>query len=586
MQTASQHNDIVKGLLLKKGIIKEIEKLHLRIAVILDEFSYQCFKHESILMPIGINDWKDTLNAQPPDLLLVESAWKGNSGTWQYKIARYHNSNPSKELAELVNYCRSNGIPTIFWNKEDPIFFKRFIESAKLFDYIFTTDINMISKYKNILGHDRIYALPFAAQPKIHNPMDKDKERLGKVAFAGTYHRQKFPERKKGMEAVLEPALSYHLDIYNRLQGRSKSPLFQYPSIFQRHVRGYLPYRKMVETYKKYDIFLNVNIVNDSPTMFSRRVFELLACGVNIISAYSQGIEELFGRIVMLARTQQETRKFLDLLLNNKDLRDRLSLLGQREVFKKHTYRHRLDTMLERVGLLNRKTIENPGVTILSYLENLESLNDIVENFLRQNYERKELIFLIKNKSISLDHLKERFRHHNNVKVLIFNHDTSMGQCLNYGVSQSAFDYITRFAPGHFYGNEFIGDLMNSFNYIDGGIAGKCAYYHYLAPKNTLVLRFPHMEYQNVDFLWESAFIVQKRIIERIKFRDTSDRTVFLFFKDCIASGITLYAADRFNYVCTDQLSDDFSTAESPCDELVKFEIIGHLDDYRPYITV
>lgn len=62
----------------------------------------------------------------------MERKW----GAWQYKIAKYNNQDKS-ELRELINWCRENKIPTIFWNKEDPIHFEKFIETASMFDHIF-----------------------------------------------------------------------------------------------------------------------------------------------------------------------------------------------------------------------------------------------------------------------------------------------------------------------------------------------------------------------------------------------------------------------------------------------------------------
>lgn len=86
-------------------------------------------------------------------------------------------------------------IPTIFWAKEDPNDFNVFIEAAKHFEYVFTPDTNCIQKHKNILGHDKVYFLPLGVQPKIHNPINKDKEKLGEVAFAGSWY-EKFDKRK------------------------------------------------------------------------------------------------------------------------------------------------------------------------------------------------------------------------------------------------------------------------------------------------------------------------------------------------------------------------------------------------------
>ncbi|MFP3454528.1 DUF3880 domain-containing protein, partial [Bacillus sp. SIMBA_154] len=78
----------------------------------------------------------------------------------------------SQEVLGIVLWCRDHKIPTIFWNKEDPVHFETFLTTAKLFDFVFTTDIDCIHRYKAALGHDRVYLLPFAAQPLVNNPVE------------------------------------------------------------------------------------------------------------------------------------------------------------------------------------------------------------------------------------------------------------------------------------------------------------------------------------------------------------------------------------------------------------------------------
>ncbi len=93
------------------------------------------------------NNWLEVLEAQQPHVLLVESAWQGNQGAWQYKVGAY--SYPGSvglpDLNALVEWCRSHSIPTVFWNKEDPIHFEKFKEAASLFDVVFTTDVTWSS---------------------------------------------------------------------------------------------------------------------------------------------------------------------------------------------------------------------------------------------------------------------------------------------------------------------------------------------------------------------------------------------------------------------------------------------------------
>jgi len=170
----------------------------------LDEFSYKCFAPDVEIIKIRSNEDKDSIEEIQPDAIFVESAWNGNDGAWQYKIAKYA-ADTGNELVDLLHLANDRKLPSIFWNKEDPTHYERFIDKAKLFDYIFTSDSNTIDRYRRDVKHKRIYPLPFAAQPRIQNPL-LDEKRKWNVCFSGTYYGDIFPERKQDMEILLRPA--------------------------------------------------------------------------------------------------------------------------------------------------------------------------------------------------------------------------------------------------------------------------------------------------------------------------------------------------------------------------------------------
>src|SRR5690606_2893050 len=94
--------------------------------------------------------------------------------------------------------------------------------------------------------------------------------------------------RQDAAAVILRPALDFDLHIFDRM-ANAADPNYQWPRAFRSALRGNLPYAQMLSAYKRYKVFLNVNSVTNSPTMFARRVFELLACGTPVISSYSDG---------------------------------------------------------------------------------------------------------------------------------------------------------------------------------------------------------------------------------------------------------------------------------------------------------
>ena len=326
----------------------------LRVASVLDEMSEACFAPECELVPLTLEGWAGQLDAQPPDLLLVESAWNGNGGEWQYRVATY----PRKDLVglpalrALLDGCRERGIPTAFWNKEDPVHFERFAEAAALFDHVFTTDARCVERYRALPGGERtVTPLPFAAQPRIHNPAAVVPERSASPCFAGAWYRDRHADRRKALAALLDAARPRGLVIYDRSFG-GKDGAFGFPERFAPHVLGKLPYERILDVYRSHRVFLNANSVVDSPTMCSRRVFELAACDTAILSTPGAALGALLGPgTVDEAADEASAAAALERLLGDEPERRRRTRAARRRVFAEHTYAARLATIAETAGL-------------------------------------------------------------------------------------------------------------------------------------------------------------------------------------------------------------------------------------------
>ena len=324
----------------------------LRVAAVLDTFSEASFSPECELLRFRPDNWEETLEQTPPHLLFVESAWQGNGGSWQYQVGSYTyaESVGLPPLTRLVTWCRDRGIPTVFWNKEDPIHFDKFAEAARLFDVVLTTDADCIPRYTALPGlrARTVEALPFAAQPAIHNPIGAPAQRAVEPVFGGTYYQNRHPERRAQLEMLLDAARPLGLQIYDRTWGKDGDTGF--PERFHPHIRGGLPYDEMVRTYKRHRVFLNANSVFASPTMFSRRVFELLACGTAVVSTPSVGVQRLFDGVVQIADNADEAGAIIRQLVTDDARWRELSAAGLRRVMSEHTYAHRLAAVAAAAG--------------------------------------------------------------------------------------------------------------------------------------------------------------------------------------------------------------------------------------------
>ena len=416
----------------------------LKVAVILDPFSELAFRYEWNQVTFGPQDWRETLTVNRPQLLFVESAWNGNDGRWRLHMTEF--DRPSPELTELVAWCRSEGIPTVFWNKEDPPNYDKFIETARLFDHVFTVDADRIEVYRRDLGHDRIALLPFAAQPALHNPVRHPIRRLPArpydVAFAGTWFAHKHPQRRAQMEYVLRPALDHGLHIWSRMTGDKRH---RFPKPYRKHVVGSLPYEQMLAAYTAYKVFLNVNSVTESRSMCSRRLFEISAAQTAIISAPAASIEPFFGDTITVVENAAQTEEALVRLLGDDVARDRQALRAHRRVYDEHLYAHRVDTVLRTVGLATAQR-SVPSVSAIVPTVRPEQVDHVLATIAHQSHPAIELVLVTHGFVLDEQELRRRAADAGVTDVVLVNADASLtlGAILNLGIDVARGDMVAK----------------------------------------------------------------------------------------------------------------------------------------------
>lgn len=528
------------------------------IATILDTFSESCFRYEADLVPLSTRAWRDEMTRHRPAFLLCESAWMGNGGQWQYLMSKYaaREVNP---LRELLAWCKEQGVPRVFWNKEDPSNFDVFKDVAADFDHVFTTDADCIPRYRQLLGHDRIYALPFAAQPAIHNPVQDAVRRNGAVCFAGSWRARKYPERATDSEVLLGPALDLGLEIFDRNAGSKNAAELAFPPPFAGAVKGALDYDAMLSAYRGYKVFLNVNSVKASPTMFARRVFELMACGTPVVSSDSAGIRAMLGTLVKIASTPEETRAHLERLLGDPDYRGRFAHAGYREVLERHTYRHRLDEILAVLGI-ERPASRPPRVTILAGTNRPDRIENLLGSIRRQIHPDLEPIILLNSDAYDLAAVEAAAADIPNLKVFQLPESYTLAECLNHGIEHATGAWVAKFDDDDYYGAHYISDLLLATRYTDAGVLGKRGCFCYLEASNQLVHRFPEQVHRHVELVLGATMFIRRDVFDQVRFLPVNRGTDTMFQNRCRELGIDIYAADPYNFIMVRQANPESHT--------------------------
>lgn len=327
----------------------------LRVALVSDALTLECLEQEVNVLPVTPNNYRMLFKFGHPDILLVESAWQGWNNRWKFGIAAYpdHPARTNLVLQKMVAHARDLGIPTVFWNKEDGVHFDRFIGSAKLFEHIFTVDANCLPRYRAVVPPAvTVNSLMFPVQPSIHHFRGFHFKHF-RANFVGSYSRH-IHDRRRHWQDMLFAATAdsgLGLTVYDRNSDR-KAAHYRFPPIAGMEVRPAVPHAQTAQIYRDYLVSINVNTVEDSPTMFSRRLVEILACGGIAVSNTSPAVARHFRDYCHLVENAEEARELFARLRGGPSADDLARAeAGSRYVLAEHTWARRLAEITRVVGL-------------------------------------------------------------------------------------------------------------------------------------------------------------------------------------------------------------------------------------------
>ena len=540
----------------------------LRVGTILDEFSAESFGYEWAMIPLKRDGWPSQLDSV--DFVFIESAWNGNGGAWKFKLTG--TAGPSPEIVELLDVCRRRGIPTVFWNKEDPPHFDDFLPLAKLFDVVFTSDVRLLDEYRKHLSHGRVAPLAFAAQPAIHSPVRPAHNFAARdIAFAGMYFTHKFPERRAQMDLLLgaadkvSPRMEHGLEIFSRFLGDDER--YQFPGSLADRVVGSLPYRNLLTAYKNYKVFLNVNSVVGSPSMCARRIFEITAAGTPVITTPSAATREYFPPSELpQPASQEEAELVLRAFVRSRELRDRTVHLAQRRIWHEHTYTHRAMSIMDSIGVEYSDPIPR-SVSVVVSTNRPEHLSNVLKTHAAQKLENRELIIVQHGFGSSpemLSHAADLGIE--NLVLIDAPGSDSLGACLNRGIEAASGDIIAKMDDDDIYGEHYLTDQLAALRYSNADLVGKQAHYLHLRNRDIVMCRFPEREHRFTDLVMGPTLMGSRELFRRNPFADRTLGEDTDLQRRLVSDGARIYSADRFNFV---QVRDSHSHTWNVEDELL-----------------
>ncbi|WP_433132765.1 glycosyltransferase [Micromonospora sp. CA-240977] len=509
----------------------------LRVAAILGERSRSALRYEFDLEPVRQHSWRTVFRQCPPRLLLLESSCPADGAGGPFTA----DGGLRRWVLEVLDHCREQAVPTLFWNNDDPRGYELFRQAARHFDWVFTVDTGCVDRYRADLGHDRVGVLPFAIQPRIHNPVGAFSHSVGDVAYVAPRHGVGRDAQAQQTDTVLSaPAdLGLHVLLLDESGPR--------PGPADDVVR--LTYGQLLSAYRRYRVFHQVNPVPDSAATLSPELLEALACGAPVISGPSP-TKALDPGVVEVSSDTSSSRMLIKALLTSTELRDRKAVQGVRCVMREHSYADRVDDLLATVGF-GTSPRQRPLVSIVAPTHRLGGYESIFNNVRRQTYENVELILGLHG----VDEPESRIRDAaaaqsiDNLTVVRLSADLSLGSVCNELIAAASGTYVARIDDDDLYGPNYLEDQMRAFDYTEADIVGKWTRFIFLERLPALGVIFPGTEHVYGTPLCGGTLLMRRELCDVVKFADQTRGEDIRFIIDCAQQGFATYATDRFNYV-------------------------------------
>ncbi|MBC8590681.1 glycosyltransferase [Wansuia hejianensis] len=197
----------------------------------------------------------------------------------------------------------------------------------------------------------------------------------------------------------------------------------------------------------------------------------------------------------------------------------------------------------------NNSFYNDVGISVICSTNKKNMMQNILNNFITQNYPNKELIIILNYDNPSMKTWQKNIDLWPNIKIFNLNNSHSLGKCLNYAVSNSKYPIIAKFDDDDYYAPEYLSNMIKVFSFTDAYLIGKSCIYIYFVEEEILSVSNRSKENKYVNRVNGSTLMFKKTIFDSVKFRDKNLGEDISFCNDCTKNGFKIYSTDRFDYV-------------------------------------
>ena len=111
-----------------------------------------------------------------------------------------------------------------------------------------------------------------------------------------------------------------------------------------------------------------------------------------------------------------------------------------------------------------------------------------------KNGGKKELIIVLNRDDMDIEKWQEQAKNYWNVSVYQLPEETTLGECLNYGIKKAKYAFIAKFDDDDYYGPHYLTHAMKAFEKTDTSLVVKKTVYMYFEKDKTLAVHVPGEE--------------------------------------------------------------------------------------------
>ena len=263
--------------------------------------------------------------------------------------------------ARLVEAIKRMGCKTALWVADDPYEIDNALIYAGVYDYIFTVDAATAPIYKRF-GSNNVFHLPLAAYPPLHHRKVVSSKYRSDVCFIGSA----FYNRLELFDEIADYLSTLNLKIIGQWWEKLRSFSKLKPFIIEKLVGP----AEAACYYNGAKINLNLHRASDTEAYFegnkfkikavspNNRTFEIAGCGAfQLADNQRQDLGKYFriGEEIEIFEDANDLVEKIEHYLNDSKKRERMSQNAQKRSYEEHTFRNRLEFLLDTIGTEARR---------------------------------------------------------------------------------------------------------------------------------------------------------------------------------------------------------------------------------------